>query len=85
MIYQLYTGRAITISLDQYLNMTDDDFYLEIQDVIACNYGNDIDDPFFMSIVKANPEPPDEEDRTPNIDELSSIEKLKDLDLESSD
>jgi hypothetical protein len=43
MIYQLPTGKIIEISLEQYLEMTDDD----IEYFIAYEIGDYIEDPFF--------------------------------------
>ena len=48
MIYQLPNGKCITISLETYLNMRDEDFDM----YIAANTGNSIEDPFAMSVLK---------------------------------
>jgi hypothetical protein len=47
MLYSLPNGRTIEISLEEYLNLTDQD----IQDIIASNSGYNVSSPFFNSSI----------------------------------
>jgi len=48
MLYQLPNGKCIEISIEQYLRMTDD----ELSMYVAFNYGEEINDPFALSVLK---------------------------------
>jgi hypothetical protein len=48
MLYQLPNGKCIEISIEQYLRMTDD----ELTMYVAFNYGEEINDPFALSVLK---------------------------------
>jgi len=48
MFYQLPNGKVIEMSLDQYLDLSDEDF----DAIISYNLGHDLDDPFFGSILE---------------------------------
>jgi hypothetical protein len=50
MLYQLPNGKVITISLEEFLELTD----LDIQYLISLNYGEHITDPFAGSAVDTN-------------------------------
>ena len=79
MLYQLPNGKAIEISTEQYLEMTDEDF----EYLMAYNYGEVQEDPWFGSVItKAAPIDIPEE-FTPEIPDLSQDEKLLDLDLDT--
>lgn len=55
MLYSLPTGKVIELSVEQYLDMTDE----ELEYLISINYGDVLEDPFFGSILEApigNPE-----------------------------
>jgi hypothetical protein len=43
MLYQLPTGKVIEMSIDQYLDLSDED----LEYLIAYNKGDHIEDPFF--------------------------------------
>lgn len=60
MIYQLPSGKTIEITLDQYLEMTDED----IEYLVAFDYGDEIENPFYGSTIDTNrsPLPKDELD-----------------------
>lgn len=79
MLYQLPTGKTIEISTEQYLEMTDEDF----EYLIAYNYGDSLENPWFGSVITKNP-PPDIiiEEITPELTDMSQDEKLLDLDLD---
>lgn len=50
MIYQLPNGKIIHLSIEEYLNLTEED----IQYLISLDYGEHIRDPFSGSAVKKN-------------------------------
>lgn len=47
MLYQLPNGRVIEMSTEQFCDMTDEDFEF----LIANNYGEEVEDPFFGSVL----------------------------------
>lgn len=79
MLYQLPTGKVIEISTEQFLDMTDE----ELEYLIAYNYGDVQEDPWFGSVISKFP-PPDTfiEETTPELTDMSQVEKLTDLDLD---
>jgi hypothetical protein len=79
MLYQLPNGKVIEMSTEQYLEMTDEDF----EYLIAYNYGEMQENPWFGSVITKNP-PPDIilEEITPELTDMSQDEKLLDLDLD---
>lgn len=83
MLYQLPHGKIIELSLEQYLDMTDDD----IEYFIAYNIGNEIENPFFdLSFTHKQVVILDIEDETDNLDllDVHVMDKLIDLDLDKS-
>lgn len=48
MIYQLPNGRCIEMSVEQYLRMSDD----ELRNMVANNWGEEINDPFAYSVLR---------------------------------
>lgn len=48
MLYQLPSGKVIELSVEDYLDMSDEDF----EQLIASNYGEAIDNPFFGSTLE---------------------------------
>jgi hypothetical protein len=81
MLYQLPTGKVIEISTEQYLQMTDEDF----EYLIAYNYGDNQEDPWFGSVLSKNPPPDILEEITLELPDLTQTEKLEDLDLDDKD
>ena len=79
MLYQLPNGKVIEMSTEQYLEMTDEDF----EYLIAYNYGEMQENPWFGSVITKNP-PPDIilDEVTPELTDMSQDEKLLDLDLD---
>lgn len=67
------------MSTEQYLEMTDEDF----EYLIAYNYGEMQENPWFGSVITKNP-PPDIilDEITPELTDMSQDEKLLDLDLD---
>lgn len=75
MLYQLPTGKVIEIPLESYLLMTDED----LEYLIAYNVGEEIENPFYGSRINDKQVLDDIE---PDLLNLSSEEKLIDLDLD---
>jgi len=82
MIYQLPNGRVIHLSLEQYLDMTDDELH-----ELAClgdQFTSDPADPFYKSALHTStnrnikPDDISEEDREQRLDEIPDIEKFQD-------
>jgi len=89
MLYQLSTGRVVDIPLTMYLSMSDEEFDLECQELRAYDYGSDYDI-WHHSVLKYKEKPIKEEDfqeepPIPDLTELDSLDKLKDLDLPEMD
>lgn len=83
MLYQLPDGRVIELSTEQYFDLTDE----ELRSLISTNYGENIDNPFFGSVLqKPGVMIVDEEEwieELLNVDEIElpdipADEKLKD-------
>lgn len=84
MFYQLSSGRVIEITVEQYFELTDE----EIQYLIAYNYGEHQENPFFGSIISSNQriiEDVEDEDIQPDIIDVLEIDKLIDLDVDYDD
>lgn len=48
MLYSLPTGKVIELSVEQYLDLTDE----ELEYLISINYGEAVENPFFGSILE---------------------------------
>lgn len=81
MLYQLPNGRTIEMTVEQYLDMTDDDF----EYLIAHNYGDELEDPWFGSVL-TKPPVADVITETPFVDltQITDLEKLAAPDLDLS-
>ena len=76
MLYQLPNGKVIEISTEQYLDMTDE----ELEYLIAYNYGDTQEDPWFGSVlVKQAKETPEV---VPDLNDVPESEKLMNPDLD---
>ena len=82
MIYQLPNGRIIEMSLEQYLDLDDQDFR-ELNG-LGKEFTSDISNPFYKSVVHTNKKQKEDPDiwnipeREPNLDEIKDIEKMED-------
>lgn len=86
MLVELGNGKTVSMSLEYFLEMTEDGY----QQMIAADMGEHINDPFFDSVLRETSDEawwitggdraavPDELDLT----EIDSLEKYIDLDLE---
>lgn len=86
MLYQLPTGKVIEISTEQYLEMSDE----ELEYLIAYNYGESLEDPWFGSVLKKReirssaPISDDTpEEIVPDLIDIPVEEKFKDLDIDN--
>lgn len=82
MLYQLPTGKVIEISTEQYLDMSDE----ELEYLIAYNYGDVQEDPWFGSVLKKREIPTVPSEDTPEIVvpdllDIPDIEKITDSDF----
>lgn len=81
MLYQLPNGKVIEMTIEQFVEMSDE----ELEYLIAYNYGDVFENPWIGSILnKHDVNMPDDID-LPEITDLTEIEKLKDLDLDVED
>lgn len=51
MLYNLPTGKTIELSVEHFLDLTDE----ELEYLISVNYGEAIENPFFGSILESSP------------------------------
>lgn len=83
MIYQLSSGKTIEITLEQYLDLTDED----IEYLIAYNIGDEIDNPFFSSSFthkQVNLVEDDKNEEVLDLLDTDIVQKLTDLDLDKT-
>lgn len=78
MIYQLPNGKVIEISTEQFIDMTDE----ELEYLIAYNYGEVQENPWFGSILSKSA-PPDEIIEMPDdLTQIPDIDKINYLDID---
>ena len=81
MLYQLPNGRVIEISTEQYFEMTDE----ELEYLIAYNYGDTLEDPWFGSVIQKKSSPVYEEDAPdvlPDLTNISNDDKISYTDID---
>jgi hypothetical protein len=80
MFYQLPNGRVIEMSTEQYIEMSDE----ELEYLIAYNYGDVYENPWFGSILTKHDKIHDADlsDIILPLTDIPEIDKLTDLDLE---
>jgi len=82
MIYQLPNGRIIEMSLEQFLDLDDQD--IRELNGLGKEYTSDITNPFYKSCIKDNKRQKEDSEvwsvpeREPNLDEIKDIEKMED-------
>lgn len=83
MLYQLPNGKVINISLDDYLNLTDED----IQALVALNYGEYATSYWYKSCIDTGDIPPEEVRDELNLmsyeDEDDYVDRLSNIDINS--
>ena len=72
MLYQLRNGRTISISIEQFLELTDEDE----QYLVSLNYGDVILSPFFRSAIKNKRETLENEDDE-SIDYITESDEVE--------
>ncbi len=77
MLYQLPNGKCIEISIEQYLRMSDE----ELNMYVAYNYGEEVNDPFALSVLRYGSASEKEEifDEDSIIEDDEYIEDLTDV------
>ncbi len=79
MFYQLPNGKVIEISTEQYFELTDE----ELEYLIAYNYGEMLQDPWFGSVLNKYESPPEDySEITPDLLEVPNEDKISDLDVD---
>jgi hypothetical protein len=90
MLYQLPNGKCVEISVEQYLRMSDE----ELNMFVAYNFGEEVNDPFALSVLRHGPATEkaidemsfyeetllEDEDLPEDMTEVPAEEKLKDID-----
>tara|TARA_R110002110_G_scaffold256563_4_gene472558 strand:+ start:519 stop:791 length:273 start_codon:yes stop_codon:yes gene_type:complete len=82
MIYQLPNGRIIHLSLEQYLDMSDQD--IQELNCLGSEYTSEATDPFFKSALTGGSKASKIKNTTdiiehePNLTEITDIDKLED-------
>lgn len=66
MLYSLPNGKVIEISVEQYLDMEDEEF----EYLLSINYGEPIEDPFFGSILESKGKQIVEDEAVPPVDQV---------------
>jgi hypothetical protein len=86
MLYQLPNGKCIEITMEQFLKMTDE----ELKGMIAFNAGEEVNDPFALSVLRYGPhrsiedvEDMDDFAEVPleDLTDISDVEKIYDDDF----
>jgi hypothetical protein len=80
MLYQLPNGKVIEMTTEQFVEMSDE----ELEYLIAFNYGDSLENPWFGSVLTKGPRSTTVEidENIPDLTDLSCDEKLLDLDLD---
>jgi hypothetical protein len=76
MLLQLPTGRTIEMSVEDYLNLTDED----MQYIVSLGYGEEIEDPFFASVIEYGAVVTTDE--LPELPDVTSAKKIAEQDIE---
>lgn len=81
MLYQLPNGKVIEISTEQYIEMSDE----ELEYLIAYNYGDNMEDPWFGSVLNKkdkstySEDPPD---ILPDLIDIPDVDKITYTDID---
>ena len=80
MLYQLPNGKVIEISTEQFVEMTDE----ELEYLIAYNYGDVMENPWYGSILNKHDNSIDDEIDLilPDITDIPEVDKIQDLDID---
>lgn len=81
MLYQLPNGKVIEISTEQYFEMSDE----ELEYLVAYNYGDVMEDPWFGSVLSKSAPVIKEEDPSETVPDLTNIPAADKLKFEDID
>ena len=90
MLYSLLSGRVVNIPVSLFLSLSDEEFDMEYEELMCWGMGKEVGDVWEESVLyaptgkkeKEDPEIDPIEEIVPDLLDLSSIEKLNDLDLD---
>lgn len=78
MLFQLPNGKCVEISTDQYLSMSDEELNALMRSMLAFNAGEEVSDPFAISVLKFGDASMDEWEDIDDFEEIP-IEDLTDI------
>jgi hypothetical protein len=78
MLFQLPNGKCVEISVDQYLTMSDEELNALMKNMLAFNAGEEVSDPFAISVLKFGDASHDEWEDLDDFEEMP-IEDLTDI------
>lgn len=81
MIYQLPNGKVIEISVEAFLDMSDD----ELNNLIAYNYGEEVQNPFFGSALDGKNMILEDEDTELELPDIPISERIFDENFKRED
>lgn len=81
MIYQLPNGKVIGISVEAFLDMSDD----ELNNLIAYNYGEEVQNPFFGSALDGKNMILEDEDTELELPDIPISERIFDENFKRED
>ncbi len=84
MLFSLLTGKVVDIPVSLYLSLSDEELQLELQELTAYDFGSDYgvwDNSHLYDKKVDKVEDPEKEVDVPDLLDLTSMEKLEDLDM----
>jgi hypothetical protein len=91
MLYQLPNGKCIELKVEQYARMSDTEWDKMLKELEAANFGDEVNDPFAISVLYYGPSKSDNDDdeeqeyyiteHEPDLTDISDIDKLTDSDF----
>jgi len=89
MLYQLPNGKCIELKVEQYAGMSDFEWDRMLKELEAANWGDEVNDPFAISVLYYGPSKKRDEDynddniieHEPDLVDISDIDKLTDSDF----
>jgi len=88
MLYQLPNGKCIELKVEQYAGMSDTEWDRMLKELEAANWGDEVNDPFAISVLYYGDGTKDDDDEDyyitehePDLTDISTIDKLTDSDF----
>jgi len=78
MFYQLPNGKVIEMTVEQYLDMTDE----ELEYLIAYNYGDHLENPWIGSVLNKTDKEEISDEQPSNLMNVTNRTKFKELDAD---